>query len=468
MQLVDLFASLRWIIPLTAVLVIAHRFGLGYHLVKAAVTRDPELARSAVQAARIRRQWPRVAQHLKLVLVDKTREASMSAAATAAGTVPAKARNVVPRIRVRPDRYGVVVTVRTVSGVGLTEWQKQVNHLADDWAATRVAVAQVKPGRLRVRAVRLDPLGFPTSYAPDPVTLIAPATLDRLPVGLDEYAEPVQLRLANVSGICICGLPGYGKTSFINNVITRLAPSPLVQFIGLDGKVDDGTLGDYADVADRFTILSGDDLEEASKILAKLDEFRRARAASIRRLLGRKNVWEGAFTPDWPLIILIIDEAHTYFSIVKDGGSPALKKRNALAAQNAAYVEDLIKKGRSVGILTILATQKGTGDAIPTQIRDVCSVSLAFACRTIEAAVAALGEDIRLYPDVSPVGLRDSVYVGVATMAVEGRPGFTRVRMPHVPDDTAAAVATLHRELVLSRGALPTAPQMTAIGTEEI
>jgi S-DNA-T family DNA segregation ATPase FtsK/SpoIIIE len=456
--LVDLFTALRWIVPLLAFLIIANRYGLGYHLIKAGVTRDPELARSAVQAARIRRRWPKVAQHLGLVLTDRTQTTTASTASKAAGTVPAKAVKVIPKIRVRPDGYGVVVTVRTVSGVGLAEWQKQVTHLADDWSATRVAVTQLKPGRLRVRAVRLDPLGRPTEYTPDPDTLTAPLTLDKIPIGLDEYAELVDLRFANVSGICICGLPGYGKTSFINNLITRLAPHPAVQFIGLDGKVDDGAEGDYADVADRFTILAGDDLEEAAKILANLNDFRRARKASIRRLLGRKNVWHGTFTLDWPLIILIIDEAHTYFAQVKDGGNPAIKKRNALAAQITAHVEDLIKKGRDVGILTIIATQKGTGDAIPTQIRDVCTVSLAFACRTIEAAVAALGEDIRLYPDVSPVGLRDSIYVGVATMAVEGRPGFTRVRMPYVRDDIAAAVATRHRELVLSRGALPAAP----------
>lgn len=463
MALVDYFRAFPWILLTVCALVVANRYGLGYHLIKAAVIRDGQLARSAMQAARIRRRWPKVAQHLKLVLVDKTQAASMSAAATAAGTVPAKARNIVPKIRVRPDGYGVVVTVKTVSGVGLGEFTKAVDHLADDWSATRVAVTQVKPGRLRVRAVRLDPLGFPTEYNPDPATLIAPATLDRIPIGVDEYGESVSIRLANVSGICICGLPGYGKTSFLNNLITRLAPHPAVQFIGLDGKVDDGALGDYADVADRFTILIGDDLERANQVLAQLNDFRRARATSIRQLLGRKNVWHGTFTIDWPLIVLIIDEAHTYFSQVKDGGDKNLKARNALAAQNAQYVEDLVKKGRSVGILTILATQKGTGDAIPTQIRDVCSVSLAFACRTIEAAVAALGEDIRLHPDANPVGLRDSLYVGVAVMAVEGRPGFTRVRMPFVPDDTAAAVAVRHRELVLSRGALPAAPAVAEL-----
>ncbi|HVM15870.1 MAG TPA: FtsK/SpoIIIE domain-containing protein [Egibacteraceae bacterium] len=460
-MLVDLLTAAPWVISGGGALYIGSRFGVGPRLVLAGIRRDRELARSCFQAARIRRRWPRVAQHLGLVLVDRT------AVTAAAGNAPApKPRYVVPRMRVTPDSYGVVCTARTVAGVGLPEWQKAARHLADDWRATRVAVTQVKPGKVRIRAVRVDPLAFPTSYAPDPTTLTAPKTLDALPVGLDEYGEPVDLRLSNVAGICICGLPGYGKTSFINNLLVRLAPHPAVQFVGFDGKSDDPTQGDYGDMLDRFTLLVGDDLEQANKVLAELVEFRRARAASIRTLLGRKNAWHGQFTPDWPLVLVLVDEAHTYFAQVKDGGDKALKARNALAAQNAQYVEDLIKKGRSVGILTVLATQKGTGDAIPTQIRDVCSVSLAFACRTIEAAVAALGEDIRQYPEANPVQLRDPVYVGVATMAVEGRPGFTRVRMPYVPDETAAAVAQHHRDLVATRGQLPAA-SLLSIGAPD-
>lgn len=448
----ELLEAAPWMISGGGALYVGSRFGVGPRLVIAGIRRDRELARSCIQAARIRRRWPKVAQHLGLVLVDRT------ATVAATGNAPApKPKYVVPRMRVTPDPYGVVCTARTVAGVGLNEWQKAARHLADDWRATRVAVTQVKPGKVRIRAVRIDPLSFPTTYAPDPAALVAPKTLDRLPVGLDEYGEDVSLRLSNVAGICVCGLPGYGKTSFINNLIVRLSASPAVQFIGLDGKSDDPHQGDYGDLADRFTFLLGDDLEQANKLLGELVEFRRARASSIRTLLGRKNAWHGEFTPDWPLVVVIVDEAHTYFAQVKDGGDKALKQRNALAAQNAQYVEDLIKKGRSVGILTVLATQKGTGDAIPTQIRDVCSVSLAFACRTIEAAVAALGEDIRQYPEANPVQLRDPAYVGVATMAVEGRPGFTRVRMPYVPDETAAAVANHHRDLVATRGQLPAA-----------
>jgi S-DNA-T family DNA segregation ATPase FtsK/SpoIIIE len=94
-----------------------------------------------------------------------------------------------------------------------------------------------------------------------------------------------------------------------------------------------------------------------------------------------------------------------------------------------------------VGILVILATQKSTGDAIPTFIRDVCPVGLSFAQKTAEAAVAALGEDIRDWPDANPINLQDPAYVGVASMNHQSQPGFTRIRTPHVPDAWAEEIA---------------------------
>ncbi|MFE7572278.1 hypothetical protein ACFU76_35945 [Streptomyces sp. NPDC057539] len=39
-------------------------------------------------------------------------------------------------------------------------------------------------------------------------------------------------------------------------------------------------------------------------------------------------------------------------------------------------------------------------------------------------------DDIRKWPDASPVTLQDLTYVGVAVMAMQGRPGYTRIRAP--------------------------------------
>jgi S-DNA-T family DNA segregation ATPase FtsK/SpoIIIE len=88
----------------------------------------------------------------------------------------------------------------------------------------------------------------------------------------------------------------------------------------------------------------------------------------------------------------------------------------------------------------MLLTQRATGDAIPTRIRDNCQVAISFATRTVDGAVAALGEEIRQHPEVSPVQLNDPAYVGVAVTSLPGRPWFQRVRTPLVNRHQVAAI----------------------------
>jgi hypothetical protein len=88
----------------------------------------------------------------------------------------------------------------------------------------------------------------------------------------------------------------------------------------------------------------------------------------------------------------------------------------------------------------MLLTQRATGDAIPTRIRDNCQVAISFATRTLDGAVAALGEEIRQHPDASPVLLNDPAYVGVAVTSLPGRSGFHRVRTPQVDHHQVAAI----------------------------
>jgi S-DNA-T family DNA segregation ATPase FtsK/SpoIIIE len=91
-------------------------------------------------------------------------------------------------------------------------------------------------------------------------------------------------------------------------------------------------------------------------------------------------------------------------------------------------------------MLTVLIAQKQTGGAILTAVRDVCQFSLSYACKTEDAAVAALGADIRNHAEVSPVRLLGPEHV-VAVASLPGRPGFTRIRTPYVAEEHVAALA---------------------------
>ena len=332
-----------------------------------------------------------------------------------------------PTIRVRRTTHGVDVDAGTLPGVGLAEYTKAAPYLADAWGCTAVQVRQTVPGTVRLRALLTDPLLGDLAFTGPSDTV----RLDALRLGVDEYGQDAAIPIPETSGVTVGGLPGYGKTSLVGHGFVQLAPSPLVQFAILDGKGG----GDYDDIARRAFLVCGDDLGEANKSLRRLYDLMSSRQRLIKSARGAANFWHSGPDERWPLVVVIVDESHTFVQQRRDTN---LKK---LAEENAWYLEQLTKKGRSVGFMTWLVTQKQTGDAIPTSIRDVCQVGITFACRTVEAAVAALGDDIRQYPDANPVRLIGREYVGVAVASLPGRPGYTRIRTPYVPDDVVAATA---------------------------
>ncbi|GLW17273.1 hypothetical protein Stsp01_40160 [Streptomyces sp. NBRC 13847] len=431
------FAEAERYAPLVAVAIASVFALIGIVWVVRFLSADRMMRMSMWMAVKARWSWRRLARAQGLSVTDKMPTWVASLTATD-NSKPPKPRVLTPVLKVKPDRWGIVARANCLPKVGLEEFQKAAPHLANAWRCARVSVTPGRPGEVVIRGVRVDPLTSPTEHVPtgDP-----PQELATWHLGVDEYAEPVSVALSNVPGVTVAGLPGYGKTSLINRFICDCAPASEIQFAVADGKVSAAYEGDYADLMHRLFAFVGDDLEEANALFKRLVELRRGRSASIREVLGVKNMWQVGPSEKWPLTVLIIDEAHTYFRDHK-GNDPATKKLAALAAENARLVEDLVKKGRSVGIVVILATQKSTGDAVPTFIRDVCPVGLSFAQKTAEAAVAALGDDIRNWPDANPVNLQDPAYVGVASMTVQGRPGFTRIRTPYVADAHAASIAT--------------------------
>lgn len=347
----------------------------------------------------------------------------------------------VPAIRhLRVDEYGVLATIDTVPGVGMEKYTKVADDLANAWGMTRVAVRQERPGSVAIRAVREDPLTRPYRWVPDGK---APADLRHWSPGRDEYAQPIVLNLGDQAGMIIGGTPGRGKTSCVNGLLSYYAPSPAVQFAVADGK---GPIadGDYQELMPRLAMTCGDDLDEALTFFRELVAIRRVRAESIRRVLGRKNFWGGEATPGWPLLIVIVDECHRFLADPRGRDKDVLTKITELRD----HVETLVKLGRSVGMFTVLATQRPTSDSLPTSVRDNAGLSVSFGVRTVDSAIAVLGDEIRAYPDASPVRLQGDGYKGVAVLACDGRAGFVRVRCPLVVDEDAARVAGATAELV--------------------
>lgn len=382
-------------------------------------------------ALRIKRTWRHTAQRVGLSMTERARRLDGSDAGS---------RVLIPSISARGQAWGVLVGAHTVGRIGLEQFENAADHLADAWRVHRVSVEQREPGRLRLRAVLRDPLIEPRAWCAPANG--APVDPGAWPLGVDADEMEVVLRSANVSGAVVAGLAGYGKTSLLDARFCQLATHPCVQMAVIDGKGGP----DWEDQADRLFAYSKDGPDKARDILTRVHTLMCLRQAWIGRYLKVKNFWERPFSADWPLVVVVIDEAHTFFYETK-GSDADSKRRDALARETVRLVEELVRKGRNVGIQVILATQKATGDAIPTRIRDNCQVAISFAQRTSEAAIAALGSDIGSFPDAHPRRLQDAKYVGVASVVAEGRAGFTLVRTPLVPPGAAMELARETAEL---------------------
>jgi hypothetical protein len=367
------------------------------------------------QARRLAAEWPLLAQTLGLGYRDQwTRQHRF------------------PPAEFVTDDQGVTATVAAIAGASLADYQRAAGYLADTWGCVAVRATQEGPGRIRLRGLHRDPLLLPARVD---LSGMAPESLESWWLGWAEDSTPVSVRRAEVSGIVVAGLAGFGKTMLVAHLLGQLAPSPAVQFVLVDGKGGP----DYDRLFPRAWLAAKDDLTEVRDALRQVHRLMVDRQRTIAQVLGVTDAWHLGPSPSWPLVVVIVDEAHTFFHERK-GTSPEVKAHNAVVAELSRLVEELVRKGRNVAIQVMLLTQRATGDAIPTRIRDNCQVAISFATRTLDGAVAALGEEIRQHPDASPVLLNDPAYVGVAVTSLPGRPGFCRVRTPQVDHHHVAAV----------------------------
>lgn len=355
-----------------------------------------------------------------------------------------------PKARFRADDHGMTVTIRTVPRVGRQQIEAVLPHLADAWRVQRCSVSQPRPGRVvvkgMVRDVMLEHLGMDAA----PPGTYDGADPSRIWLGRDESGTDRWLDLANISGVVVGGQPGGGKSQAITSWLCQLAPSPAVQFATLDGKGGD----EFSDFAPRAWITAGDSVDGALDVLEQLSALMYDRLRIVRDFTGgAKNIWSVGVSADWPLVFVVVDETQQFLDM------PAAKARGKEAEKACARMvtlgSDLVRKGRSVGFCTLLSTQKPTSDSLPSSISANCALSMAFSLRTLDAAKAALGQDIGNYQSLSPVSLSLPDYAGVAVASLmDGMVPFTRIRSPLVSEDQAARVAAATAHLLRDPSAL--------------
>jgi S-DNA-T family DNA segregation ATPase FtsK/SpoIIIE len=346
-----------------------------------------------------------------------------------------------PRARFRPDPHGFTVSIRTIPGVGRLELEKSARFMADYWRVARVSVSQPRPGRLLARALVRDPLlehlGLQRAAAADP------ARPFRVWLGRDEHGQDRWLDLPNISGVCVGGQPGGGKSQAITSWETQLADKPWAQFANIDGK----GAGEFDDFDPRAWITAGDSMEKMLAALEMLTGLMYDRLGCVREFTGgRKNIWSVGVSAEWPLQFSVFDETQSFFDLP---AAKALgKEQERMCAQAIRLGSELVRKGRSVGMCSVFSTQKPTSDSLPSAISSNCALSVAFSLKTLDAAKATLGPDIGNYESLSPVALQLPDYCGVAVVSLrDGMAPFVRLRSPMVTEDQAAAAAAASAHL---------------------
>lgn len=314
------------------------------------------------------------------------------AAATRKGTYwdkPSGTEWHVPEVvTVQPSPVGAIIKVKPLPGQGPADF-------GTDMRADRIAAHLRAP--IEVQAGSPDGLVTLTARWRDPMRDLAPLTdapawsgdWAALPLGTAEDGSTVTMPLANVSGLVVGGLPGGGKSASIATALAPLLPRPDVQFVVLDGKGG----SDWSWVQPRAARFNNDDedLARAADDLEALVAVMRHRLQTIRRTRGGSSIWNtGGPSPDMPLMVCLVDECQTYLD--KTGIPKGDKDKEAARARCEAALATLVRKGRSVGMLAVLTTQKPTSDSLPTTIGANAAASIALRVKSSPAEVAIFGE----------------------------------------------------------------------------
>lgn len=349
-----------------------------------------------------------------------------------------------PRARIRPTAHGVTARVRTIPGTGRREFEDSARHIADAWLCARVQVVQERPGRIVLHGLRRDPLAEPFGADGAPAGtfsaigtgILSTCRNNRLYLGRDAGGDHRWLQLAGVTGVTVAGLPGYGKSSLINSFLCQLAPSNAVRFALIDGKGG----ADLEPWRGRAWLYAEDDLAAALAVLEDVHAEMRRRLGSVLELTGgKRNAWHVGPTSEMPLLVTVVDECQTFLDVAARKGDQA---REAMARRCATLAGELVRKGRSVLMLSVLSTQKPTSDSLPTSIRDNCGLGISFGLKTKDGAVAALGEGIREFASYCPTSLRDPSMVGVCSATLPtGTDPYCLLRVPEITEEWAAARA---------------------------
>lgn len=323
---------------------------------------------------------------------------------------------------------GAKYALRLPAGVTAADVQDRAAAVADALGAASVEIQSAGIGEVNLWAFEDDPLA----------AMVEPVEWDgdwkRLPVGRTRSGEVAYVRVAENSGTVVGGLPGGGKTAGLGSMLVPLVKHPATQFAIFDGKGG----ADWAWLRPRAAQWTNDDEDRAvvTEALEGLVQVMRDRLGTLMEKRGGSSLWNtGGPSVDLPLLVVVVDECQSWLDAgaVPKGDKDAKDHRDRAEAALAA----LVRKGRSAGIWTIVATQKPTSDSLPTTIGTNAAAAISFGVKTPEAERAVMGS---APGDLDP---RATDLPDRPGMAVLGREDGSRVvvRFAYVDEAELAATA---------------------------
>jgi DNA segregation ATPase FtsK/SpoIIIE, S-DNA-T family len=254
---------------------------------------------------------------------------------------------------------------------------------------------------------------------------VAPLSIwDPVHLGTDELGRRVEVTLAE-RNMLIGGEPGGGKSVALQLIVAHGALSNDCHLILVDGKRVE--LGLWRDCAERF--VDHKSIDDAITTNRWLQDKISERAEWLLSVKKRK------ITPDMGLrFYLAVTDEYAYFSTV-------IKGTKAQRSEFEDTSRDIAARGRFVGIIPLLATQRPSHQVIDPSLRDLFCYRWAFRCSTSASSDCILGQGWATAGwDASDEALISPKARGVSLLRAEdGKP--RRIKTAYLSDDQIVTLA---------------------------
>lgn len=294
----------------------------------------------------------------------------------------ANAAGRMPRIlRVRPQPFGERVELRVKAGQWSELFEVRAAALA---AACRAATVRVDKdpddaSRVSLDVVRLDPLAKVGDVPWLGLDASELSMWEPIHVGTTEMGVPLYLDLLDRGHLLVAGLSGSGKSTFLRPIASHAAKSACHMVLIDPNRVQ---LAPWRHRA--LAYASQDPAGALAALDLVVDELDR-RLDLLESLPGcpekvTREIAEEHGLPPW---LLIIDELAYHTSVAGSGSD-----QKAFATK----LRDILSRCRAAGMVVVVATQRPTGDIVPTSLSGLFAFRLAFNVQSASNSDVILGE----------------------------------------------------------------------------